>query len=139
MSKVFDAIFGENEIVFWARFHTRLAAYAFLLCVEFDRLGRYAFRVVAPHASEWTSLQKYGGAYAWAIVDGKSFDVENKSHVFSLQTCMLNVWHDCQTDDSLLLYWWCAASTHRQMRLKCLGVYMLQSYYKKTKVMAYSL
>jgi hypothetical protein len=41
------------------------------------QVGRLAFRIVTPPATEWTTLEKDGGADARPIVDGIFFDIED--------------------------------------------------------------
>lgn len=59
---------------------------AFLL--EISQLGkrRLGLGIAAPGATQRTTFQKHSGSNTRSVMQGKTFDVENKA---------FDVWHDC--------------------------------------------
>ena len=60
-----------------------MAADAFSRVEKQFRKSGLAFRVGAPRATQWATLEEYYGAYAIAIMQGKALNIEN--HGFCLQ------------------------------------------------------
>jgi hypothetical protein len=60
-----------------AYFYAALASDALFLRVQFHGFFRKPLRVVAPHATQGTSLHEDGSPDAWPVVDGKPLDVED--------------------------------------------------------------
>ena len=77
MAEVSDAIGREFQIMLRADIDTCPAPYTFLASIHLHRPGRDDLGVVAPYASKRTPLQEDGRPYAWPIIDGKAFYVED--------------------------------------------------------------
>ena len=73
-----DCIFGTGMCTF-------LTVHAVLTVVHDLHPGQLGLRIGAPFAAERTSLQKYSGPHAGAVVDGKLLNIKNKTVCFQLR------------------------------------------------------
>ena len=68
-----------SDCVFGTGMYTFLTVHAVLTVVHDLHPGGLGLRIGAPFAAEGTSLQKYGGPYTGAVVDGKLLNIKDKT------------------------------------------------------------